>query len=40
MTRATDEVFEAAAERRSLRQAAFDISVKRVAHAAELRGYV
>jgi len=40
MTRATDEVFESAAEGQSLRQAAFDISVKRVAHAAELRGYV
>ena len=40
MTRATDEVFASATEGRSLRQAAFDISVKRVAHAAELRGYV
>jgi glutamate dehydrogenase (NAD(P)+) len=40
MTRATDEVFEAATESQSLRQAAFDISVRRVAHAAELRGYV
>ncbi|MPZ91064.1 MAG: glutamate dehydrogenase [Actinobacteria bacterium] len=40
MTRATDEVFAAAAGGQSLRRAAFDISVKRVAHAAELRGYV
>jgi glutamate dehydrogenase (NAD(P)+) len=40
MTRATDEVFASAKEGRSLRQAAFDISVQRVAHAAELRGYV
>ncbi|CAN5714694.1 hypothetical protein BH20ACT23_BH20ACT23_23300 [soil metagenome] len=40
MIRATDEVFAAAAEGQSLRRAAFDISVKRVAHAAELRGYV
>jgi len=41
MTRATDEVFvRATAESMSLRQAAFDISVKRVARAAELRGYV
>ncbi len=40
MTRSTDEVFASAGEGRSLRQAAFDISVKRVAHAAELRGYI
>jgi glutamate dehydrogenase (NAD(P)+) len=41
MTRATDEVFvRATAEGTSLRQAALDISVKRVARAAELRGYV
>jgi glutamate dehydrogenase (NAD(P)+) len=40
MTRSTDEVFASAAAGRSLRQAAFDISVKRVAHAAELRGYI
>ena len=40
MTRATDEVFAAAAGGQSLRRAAFDISVRRVAHAAELRGYV
>ena len=40
MTRSIDEVFAAATEGRGLREAAFDISVKRVAHAAELRGYV
>jgi glutamate dehydrogenase (NAD(P)+) len=40
MTRSTDEVFTTAGPGQSLRQAAFDISVKRVAHAAELRGYI
>ncbi|MDQ4058407.1 MAG: glutamate dehydrogenase, partial [Actinomycetota bacterium] len=41
MTRAIDEVFvRVTSEGLSLRQAAFDISVKRVARAAELRGYV
>ena len=41
MTKATDEVF-ARSERDSttLRDAAFDIAVERVAHAAEIRGYV
>ena len=41
MLRATDHVFERAeAEGTSLRDAAFDIAVERVAHAAHLRGYV
>ena len=41
MTRATDQVFTRAEDGRiSLRDAAFDIAVERVAHAAELRGYV
>ena len=41
MTRATDAVFErAGADGVSLRDAAFDIAVQRVAHAAEIRGYV
>lgn len=41
MTKATEQVF-ARAERDSttLRDAAFDIAVERVAHAAEIRGYV
>ena len=40
MTRATDSVFDRAeAEGTSLRDAAFDIAVERVAHAAEIRGY-
>jgi glutamate dehydrogenase (NAD(P)+) len=41
MSRATEDVF-ARAERdeTSLRAAAFDIAVERVARAAELRGYV
>ena len=38
---ATDAVFtRAEGERTSLRSAAFDIAVERVAHAAEIRGYV
>jgi glutamate dehydrogenase (NAD(P)+) len=41
MTRATDEVFDRAErEETALRDAAFDIAVERVAHAAEIRGYV
>ena len=41
MTRATASVCERAGQSRtSLRDAAFDIAVERVAHAAELRGYV
>ena len=41
MVRATDQVFERAAfDGTSLRDAAFDIAVERVAHAAEIRGYV
>ena len=41
MTRATDNVFDRAeAEGTTLRDAAFDIAVERVAHAAEIRGYV
>jgi glutamate dehydrogenase (NAD(P)+) len=41
MTRATDEVLDRAErEETSLRDAAFDIAVERVAHAAEIRGYV
>jgi glutamate dehydrogenase (NAD(P)+) len=41
MTRATANVFSRADEEEtSLRDAAFDIAVERVAHAAELRGYV
>ena len=41
MIRGTDEVFtRAEAEGTSLRSAAFDIAVERVAHAAEIRGYV
>jgi glutamate dehydrogenase (NAD(P)+) len=40
MTSATDNVFDRAeAEGTSLRDAAFDIAVERVAHAAEIRGY-
>ncbi|HEV3472240.1 MAG TPA: Glu/Leu/Phe/Val dehydrogenase dimerization domain-containing protein [Actinomycetota bacterium] len=41
MTKATEQVF-ARSERDSttLREAAFDIAVERVAHAAEIRGYV
>ena len=40
MTRATDSVFDRAeAEGTTLRDAAFDIAVERVAHAAEIRGY-
>ncbi|HWC14533.1 MAG TPA: Glu/Leu/Phe/Val dehydrogenase dimerization domain-containing protein [Actinomycetota bacterium] len=41
MTRATDAVFaRSGQEGTSLRDAAFDIAVQRVAHAAEIRGYV
>jgi glutamate dehydrogenase/leucine dehydrogenase len=41
MTAATDAVFSRAeAEKTTLRDAAFDIAVERVAHAAEIRGYV
>ena len=41
MTRATAEVCQRAEEEStSLREAAFDIAVERVAHAAELRGYI
>jgi glutamate dehydrogenase (NAD(P)+) len=41
MSRATQEVFaKAEAKRCSLRDAAFDIAVERVAHAADLRGYI
>ncbi|MDQ3645528.1 MAG: glutamate dehydrogenase [Actinomycetota bacterium] len=41
MTKATDQVFKRADQgTTTLREAAFDISVERVAHAAELRGYV
>jgi glutamate dehydrogenase/leucine dehydrogenase len=41
MTRATANVFSRADEENvTLRDAAFDIAVERVAHAAELRGYV
>ena len=41
MTAATDAVFSRSeAEKTSLRSAAFDIAVERVAHAAEIRGYV
>jgi len=41
MKKASQQVFSYAAERElSLRDAAFDISVQRVAHAAEIRGYV
>jgi glutamate dehydrogenase (NAD(P)+) len=41
MTTATDSVFTRAEEEKtSLRAAAFDIAVERVAHAAEIRGYV
>ena len=41
MSRATDDVFNRAeAEGTTLREAAFDIAVDRVAHAAEIRGYV
>ncbi|MDQ4143408.1 MAG: Glu/Leu/Phe/Val dehydrogenase [Actinomycetota bacterium] len=41
MTRATEVVCDRAeSEGTSLRDAAFDIAVERVAHAAELRGYV
>jgi glutamate dehydrogenase (NAD(P)+) len=41
MTRATDDVFDRAErEETALRDAAFDIAVERVAHAAEIRGYV
>ncbi|MDQ4064464.1 MAG: glutamate dehydrogenase [Actinomycetota bacterium] len=41
MTLATDSVFERAEnDSTSLRDAAFDIAVQRVAHAAEVRGYV
>ncbi|MCA1672150.1 MAG: Glu/Leu/Phe/Val dehydrogenase, partial [Actinobacteria bacterium] len=41
MTAATDAVFSRSEEEKtSLRSAAFDIAVERVAHAAEIRGYV
>ncbi len=41
MTRATDDVFNRAENKgTNLREAAFDIAVDRVAHAAEIRGYV
>ena len=41
MITATDDVFDRAeAEGTTLREAAFDIAVERVAHAAEIRGYV
>jgi glutamate dehydrogenase (NAD(P)+) len=41
MTRATEDVFaRAEGDETSLREAAFDIAVERVARAAELRGYV
>jgi glutamate dehydrogenase (NAD(P)+) len=41
MTRATDQVLAAAEDSRcSLRDAAYDIAVQRVAHAADLRGYI
>ena len=41
MVSATDDVFDRAeAEGTTLREAAFDIAVERVAHAAEIRGYV
>lgn len=41
MAAATDAVFtRSEAEKTSLRSAAFDIAVERVAHAAEIRGYV
>ncbi len=41
MTRATDSVFtRAETDGTTLREAAFDIAVDRVAHAAEIRGYV
>ena len=41
MTRATDAVFtRAEKDQTSLREAAFDIAVERVARAAEIRGYV
>ncbi len=41
MTAATEAVFERSrADNTMLRDAAFDIAVQRVAHAAELRGYV
>ncbi|MDQ3940535.1 MAG: Glu/Leu/Phe/Val dehydrogenase [Actinomycetota bacterium] len=41
MARATESVFERASlEGTTLREAAFDIAVERVAHAAEVRGYV
>jgi glutamate dehydrogenase/leucine dehydrogenase len=41
MAAATDAVFTRSEEEKtSLRSAAFDIAVERVAHAAEIRGYV
>ena len=41
MAAATDAVFtRSEGEKTSLRSAAFDIAVERVAHAAEIRGYV
>jgi len=41
MVAATGDVFDRAeAEGTTLREAAFDIAVERVAHAAEIRGYV
>ena len=41
MTKATEQVFDRAElDSTTLRDAAFDIAVERVAHAAEIRGYV
>jgi glutamate dehydrogenase (NAD(P)+) len=41
MKKATDQVFERAGDRgTTLRDAAFDIAVERVSHAAEIRGYI
>ena len=41
MVAATDAVFDRSeSEKTTLREAAFDIAVERVAHAAEIRGYV
>jgi glutamate dehydrogenase (NAD(P)+) len=41
MTKATQQVFaRSESEKTTLREAAFDIAVERVAHAAEIRGYV
>ncbi|MGH2786994.1 MAG: Glu/Leu/Phe/Val family dehydrogenase [Actinomycetota bacterium] len=41
MRKATDQVFQRAGDRdTTLRDAAFDIAVERVSHAAEIRGYI